>query len=87
MKFVINLTEKECKAIKAGEMSLLPLLQIIKNGTPLPKGHGDLKDASKMIADLNTVRIDNYSETIEWTCNVIDSYPTIIQADKEGAEK
>lgn len=62
------------------------MARALRLGKPLPKGHGDLKDASKMIADLNTVRIDNYAETIEWTCNVIDSYPTIIEADKEVDE-
>lgn len=95
MQIVIELTDEMYANVQAEvERSIHPsrdarwtrLLLAICNGEVLPKGHGDLKDASKMIADLNTVRVDNYAETIEWTCNVIDSYPTIIEADKEVDE-
>lgn len=93
MQIVIELNEEvydeilnEIEHAEIAGVGLSELSIALKNGTPLPKGHGDLKDASKMIADLNTVRVDNYAETIEWTCNVIDSYPTIIEADKEGRQ-
>ena len=90
MQIVIELNEEvydeilnEIEHAEIAGVGLGDLSIALKNGILLPKGHGDLKDASKMIADLNTVRVDNYAETIEWTCNVIDSYPTIIEADKE----
>jgi len=54
----------------------------IRNGTPLPKGHGELKDTNVlrqklMIWDYKVNAIPNYA----WKC--IEDTPTIIEADKE----
>lgn len=71
--------------------------QIIANGTPLPKGHGDLKDANELkkayderITYLYTLnKKDNPSREAKicatnWCVNTIDELPTIIEADKES---
>ena len=59
----------------------------IKNGTPLPKGHGKLKDVDKF---LERVKKDREHEIYlhSWTADMVlerlDSWyaPTIIEADK-----
>lgn len=54
------------------------LIDAIKNGTPLPKGHGRIIDESKI-------------EVCEWVNELEEDYPkastdapTIIEAEKEG---
>lgn len=46
-------------------------VDLVKNGIPLPKGHGRLIDA------------DEYKRNLKWNEN-IDNAPTIIEADKES---
>jgi hypothetical protein len=60
----------------------------IENGTPLPKGHGDLKDANDI--KKNNKRWIGYidEDMIERLDIAIDKQiPTIIEADEEGAEE
>jgi hypothetical protein len=54
----------------------------IKNGTPLPKGHGRLIDADKLNREIYV--IDSYSE--EPVRQQISDAPTIIEADKAETE-
>ena len=56
------------------------LVNAIKNGTPLPKGHGRLIDADKLREEIFVV--DSYSE--EPVKQQISDAPTIIEADKES---
>ena len=71
--------------------------QVIANGIPLPKGHGELKDVNELkkayderIAYLYTLnKKDNPSREAKicatnWCVNTIDELPTIIEADKES---
>jgi hypothetical protein len=53
MQIVIDIPEYYYKAIKEipVEQSTADMM-IIRKGTPLPKGHGDLKDFQKMYADM-----------------------------------
>lgn len=58
----------------------------IKNGTPLPKGHGELKDADVMINKLCTCEASEFfgSVTCAEIMDFIDSEKPIIEADKES---
>ena len=69
----------------------------IRNGTPLPKGHGDLIDANELkkvyderISYLYTLnKKDNPSREAKmcatnWCANTIDELQTIIEADTES---
>lgn len=47
----------------------------IKNGTPLPKGHGRLVDADRLYDDFEYADYD-FEETLEYA-------PTVIEADEE----
>ena len=58
--------------------------QIIANGTPLPKGHKVI-DAYALQEHLALVPMEDrtYHEAVE----IIDRFPSIIEADKESEEK
>ena len=54
----------------------------ITHGTPLPKGHGRLKDIDKVERLLDLDKPDNaIAKALK---NIIESVPTIIEADKES---
>ena len=61
--------------------------EAIRNGTPLPKGHGRLIDADAITKDFNTFQ-DSFVINMDGrgfkgiACNA----PTIIEADKEKQE-
>ena len=56
------------------------LVNSIKNGTPLPKGHGDLKDMEDIYEAL-----EGWDDDTGWIVDAIDlQAPTIIEADKES---
>ena len=99
MQIVINIPEKTVNEIKDNVMFadtipseiLWDVTGAIVNGTPIPKGHGDLMDRDK---------IDWYGCTTEEDCPYkdrdckdcmraecykpqVDALPTIIEADKE----
>lgn len=65
----------------------------IVNGTPLPKGHGDLIDRSKLILDYdwNEYETDTGQLVIlgyqAYSDTQIDNAPTIIEADKKSEDK
>lgn len=53
------------------------IIEKIKNGTPLPKGHGRLIDASALLMDF---AFANNKSAGECVCDA----PTIVDADKES---
>ena len=78
MQIVIDIPEREYEVILNNNyvaVCACPhlLSEAIKNGTPLPKGHGRLIDADELPRD------------IEWSD--IDNAPTIIEADTKGEEE
>lgn len=85
VELVIKIPEKLYKHIMSmqlyitgrrnGKTSLAIILAVIKNGTPLPKGHGRLIDADAVLA-----------EPIGNTYKDIEIAETIIEADREVEE-
>lgn len=57
----------------------------ILNGTPLPKGHGDLKDQKDLAKSLYDYQWIDQLTYIEVTNRLVNT-PTIIEADKESEE-
>lgn len=55
----------------------------IKNGTPLPKGHGRLIDADEI--QFENTEFETYGDYCI-AFDAIDEAPTIIEADTEGSE-
>lgn len=54
----------------------------IKNSTPLPKGHGDLKDTQDIINRLNLNYNNHQTINVQSIKDIIQTTPTIIEADK-----
>ena len=59
--------------------------RVIRNGTPLPKGHGRLIDADALIKDIrNNDGYEGY-EKVEF-CYELDWASTVLEADKENKD-
>lgn len=87
IELVIKMPEEYYKAImKIPVNQSTADMLIIKNGIPLPKGHGELKDVSKLIYDCDCgvcdkiCRCDNCVHYIVREKFIKDA-PTIIKAD------
>lgn len=84
MQIMINISDAVKEMADEGDkklihiMWMLILIDAIKNGVVLPKGHGDLID--KKVAYKKF-----YSRCLaKVATEVFDEIPTIIEADKEG---
>ena len=60
--------------INFNDVNNTALYEAIRNGTPLPKGHGRLIDADELIKDYGNTDIEILLENMD----------TIIEADKDG---
>lgn len=62
-------------------------IKALENGTPLPKGHGDLIDRDdvkkKYPLEIDGLDLRNNNQCLH---TAMDDTPTIIEADKEGEE-
>ena len=86
IELVIKIDKKEYEWIKEHEVVPLEYVrsigEAIKNGTPLPKGHGRIADMDAAIKCIEEVEGEDAVwaiSLIEWAC----SKRTIIEADKE----
>lgn len=99
MQIVIDIPEEEyefCK--KQWDTECLDTLMIaVKYGTPLPKGHGKLKDADKIANEFSALS-DNWDpcrneyetgrcESYYHAVDVINDAQTIIEADRAESEE
>lgn len=78
MQIAIDMPEEVLNSIKAFKGKFIcengyDLIQGIKDGTPLPKGHGRLIDAD--------VLVDGMEDDYEF-CEAVNATPTIIESDK-----
>ena len=85
IELVIKLPEEMWEKIKEGYVPL-GINKYLKNGTPLPKGHGDLIDKNEIIKRYEKdcgrkIYVDNFIHDVEL------NIPTIIEADKGGRYK
>lgn len=55
--------------------------EAVQNGTPLPKGHGDLIDRKLALSDDGLCEFHMYDDYVKMR-NYLKSIPTIIEADK-----
>ena len=53
MQIVIEIPEDDYRKVQDGRASVSMMQEAIRNGTPLPKGHGRLKDFEKLYADMS----------------------------------
>lgn len=91
IELVIKIPEEEYRWIKKSDNSNFAdvaekkcMLHAIKNGTPLPKGHGDLKDSNNLKHAFITWSMAVHGNfTDADIASIIYNSPTIIEADKE----
>jgi hypothetical protein len=90
MKIVIDIPEgmlDELHTCKFPIQDAYRLCAVIENGTPLPKGHGRLIDADALKKEAVVCPTVGGAEVPLLDIMDVDCSPTIIQADKEGAEE
>lgn len=91
IELVVKITEEAYMAFKSGDGVdwVGPILSTVDNGTPLPKGHDDLVDRGKILANFVAAR-DELSHGFEFDdglheaweiVNSEDATPAIIKAE------
>lgn len=83
MQLIIEISDglyNNLGTIKNGSIASKIILDCVRKGQVLPKGHGDLKDMEDIYEAL-----EGWDDDTGWIVDAIDSEtPTIIEADKEG---
>ena len=72
---------------RRGTMNLFRLVDSVKDGIVLPKGHGRLIDVDEIVKDMNTFQGSfaiNIREIGHNILNIKCLAPTVIPADKDG---
>lgn len=91
MQIVIDIPETIYKAVISNNLTygIATIFHAIRNGTPLPKGHGELKDADEMINKLCTHEASELfgSVTCAEILEFINDEKPIVEADKAGEEE
>ena len=97
MQIVIDIPEEQYITLNAKSqeevltvIDISLLIKAIKNGTPLPKGHGDLIDRSKLVPDCYELEIHDGDDWRNEYCGVslmqIEQYTEVIVKADGGAE-
>lgn len=84
VELVIKIPEETYKGIMLGKWDENGLAYYVKDGTPLPKGHGRLIDANRLrsMYSINRANFNTVVGIQKW----IDEAPTIIEKDDEVEE-
>ncbi len=78
MQIVIDISDDDYRKVQDGRASVSMMRKAIRNGAPLPKGHGDLIDADALMKDYGNPDVKI----------LLDNMDIIIEADKaEGSDK
>lgn len=81
IELVIKIPEEMWEKVKDGYVPLLGISKYLMNGAPLPKGHGDLKDAERLL-DSFFYEYCKYGDFgYRQAKDLIESSLTIIEAD------
>lgn len=84
MEIVIKIDEKDYQSLKDGHIPF-NVLDVIMNGTPLHKGHGDLIDKSDLLTTTD-IRADG-SEFTYVPYHEINNATIVVEADKAESEE
>ena len=81
MQIVIDIDDNTYTHLFDGGMEIVPqvgeILLAVKNGKPLPKGHGALKDIDAIMREVSVVSY----RPVKSQMYIIKQAPTIIEAD------
>ena len=83
MQILIDISEGDYRKVQDGRASVSMMRKAIRNGTPLPKGHGRLIDADVLEKDIEDYSEGVFAMTPEF---LVKDALTIIKADKESEE-
>ena len=95
IELVIKISEEEYEYCKTWEL-MSPIAKAIVKGTPLPKGHGRLKDEEEILRELGSYHIggidaikiyngeNTWEDGLHTAWRVIDDAETIIPEESEG---
>lgn len=95
-KILIDIPKEMHKALEQGSFgakyNMYDLVGVVMNGTPLPKGHGRLIDADKIIYHRCPDNVLDCPQSYDFTCQHCgiatkfrtDAIPAIIEADEDG---
>lgn len=64
MKIVIDIPNYNLNNIQNGSIACGQILKAVKNGTPLPKGHGELIDKDVVLDMMNHGILEDYITTM-----------------------
>ena len=91
MQIVIDISEDDFRKVQDGRASVSMMRKAIRNGTPLPKGHGELIDKNLIVNEMEQAYKNSLSEPfaklfVDFMA-YIDDAPTIVKADKGESEE
>ena len=78
MQLVIDIHKKDYQSILNSGQVPYGVVCAIMNGTPLPKGHGRLKDIDKIISEGTSKGFCDWYDEMKYA-------DTVIEADKEAS--
>lgn len=92
MKLIIDIPDKLKTEVYNHGLFLCPndktaLVNAIKHGTPLPKGHGRLIDVDELLTSERPKGIADDVWKESHIYKLLSNTPTIIEADKERSDK
>lgn len=94
MEIVINIPDLDWSKVKNGSIATANLLNAVRNGTPLPKGHGKLVDVNSIPEEDRGITVKGllYPGTIAFAGSIdleeyINNLPPVIEADNTEETK
>ena len=95
IELIIKIPKEDYKAIKnmsvMGDMTIPNVFDAVRNGTPLPKGHGDLIDKQKLLLETKEISLmvstDIFREYDVVFSGDVENALAVIKADKAESEK
>lgn len=83
-QIVIEIDEEDYRAIKnkkvAGDLTIPYVFDAIRNGAPLPKGHGKIMDEKEFCRNLRKY----YRHDLTPICKAFADTTAIVEIDEEG---
>lgn len=87
IELVIKIPQFIYKQILKGHVGKMTIAHIFKNATPLPKGHGELIDRSKLsICPIDITDLPQDKCLMVYLADDVDNAEVIIEPDKENKE-
>lgn len=87
IELVIKISEEMYKWVNDvnkffADYGLSDFIDLVENGTPLPKGHGRLIDGDRFDVITLQGKSDEFIDGVMWVLQQIDNAPTILEASE-----